>query len=311
MLNINQTAQLPAKVYSSCFAEACGDSYLVLGFFDGSNGSILRCPALKLSEAERVPTSLQFINAIVPVPGKPNLLVLGGRDGLVLYDIETNSDFRPVPGFAEDVYTFDASRRGMRFLCACSDENIWEVDLALDTAQIVTETGESTSSISVHPNGIDVIYTNDDWEEGILTFWKRSEPELFSHRTFESDKLRVRFSPNGEYFVSADRYVRVFRHPDRTYIWVYSGKDDFTLPPVPGGGSYYGWTTPIFSPDSKIVFSGSITGSIYAWDIENREVLCVEAAHKGPILSLAINGDGTMLASCGEDLNLKLWDVAL
>src|SRR5262249_39931688 len=70
----------------------------------------------------------------------------------------------------------------------------------------------------------------------------------------------------------------------------------------------------VFSPDSKLIFSGTRFHSTNSWGIVVNEVetgreLGTWRGHEGPITALAIHRDGYYLASGGEDRSICLWEV--
>jgi WD40 repeat protein len=61
-----------------------------------------------------------------------------------------------------------------------------------------------------------------------------------------------------------------------------------------------------------LLFSGDYAGKLLAWplDAEAPTPLRTIDAHKGWLRALAVSPDGATLASCGNDLLVKLWSVA-
>ena len=45
------------------------------------------------------------------------------------------------------------------------------------------------------------------------------------------------------------------------------------------------------------------------WDVQHGECLMMREAHQGAVQSLRISSDGRMLASCGDDSTIKVWDL--
>ncbi|MFX1507055.1 MAG: hypothetical protein ACFFDC_13250 [Promethearchaeota archaeon] len=67
----------------------------------------------------------------------------------------------------------------------------------------------------------------------------------------------------------------------------------------------------VFSPDERIVASGSINGSIKLWDVITGDELPLDiTGHRKTVNSLAFSPDGTILASGSGDSHIYLWDVS-
>jgi WD40 repeat protein len=66
----------------------------------------------------------------------------------------------------------------------------------------------------------------------------------------------------------------------------------------------------LFSPDNKLIISGSRDRSIRIWSSATGTVVQKLEGHEAGIWGLAITKDQRLLASCGPDKTVRIWDMA-
>ncbi|WP_013322705.1 hypothetical protein [Gloeothece verrucosa] len=68
-------------------------------------------------------------------------------------------------------------------------------------------------------------------------------------------------------------------------------------------------TSVSFSPDGKILASGSWDKTIKLWDVQTGQEIRTLSGHNDSVYSVSFSGDGKILASGSRDKTIKLWDV--
>jgi hypothetical protein len=85
------------------------------------------------------------------------------------------------------------------------------------------------------------------------------------------------------------------------------------IPPpsgLPGGAQHLGLCSLAFSPQTRCLFTGTESGSLYSIDVRQcRTSVEAKTVHQKPIVSLAISPDGYSLGSGSTDGSVKLWSL--
>src|SRR5579871_543201 len=65
-----------------------------------------------------------------------------------------------------------------------------------------------------------------------------------------------------------------------------------------------------FSPDGKLLASGSVHDTVRLWDLATGAALQTLKGHQDRVVAVAFSPDGKLLASGSDDGTFKLWDLA-
>ena len=66
----------------------------------------------------------------------------------------------------------------------------------------------------------------------------------------------------------------------------------------------------MFSPDGRMVVTGSSDATLKFWDVRDGSLLRSRRAHLDSVNAIALSGDGKILVSGGSDKMVKIWQVA-
>ncbi|MGB3756289.1 MAG: CHAT domain-containing protein [Rivularia sp. (in: cyanobacteria)] len=107
----------------------------------------------------------------------------------------------------------------------------------------------------------------------------------------------AKFSPTDNLFATAIE--------NNTYLWEVDN-----VRQLHKFDGHTAWVRSIaFSPDGKILASGSHDRTIRLWNVETGQCLQILTAHTSGIQSLAFSHDGNTLASGSNDKTVRLWNI--
>ncbi len=227
---------------------------------------------------------------------------------------------------------FDRKSRKLASASADQKIRIWNLQNFEEEPCIIAGHQDGVSSMSLSPDGRWL--ASGSWDANLI-LWNLDNPnpngnivakilwrhEIKGENTYKSI-TSVAFSPDGNMLVSgSDDHTIQFlnlEHMNLSWDYIYDQSNSHCLenpvvePIILKGHDARVWSV-TFSPDSKLLASGSDDMSIRLWDVskEKEEPKCVNIfeGHNFWVSSVAFSPDGQKLASGGYDKTIRIWDL--
>ena len=168
-------------------------------------------------------------------------------------------------------------------------------------------------ALAFHPDGKTLLAANAD---GSIGQWDLSHPRapFVTKQQLAGGAWSAAYSPDGRWLAIGSKLNDTF------VLWDLSQPDSNAIlmsdpqPVAPGSGPGIegaGGVPVAFSPDSKILATGSLGGSIRLWQLDDLTTpLASLYGHQDALLALVFHPDGKHLASSAEDDTVRLWNLA-
>ncbi|MGA7937463.1 MAG: hypothetical protein WCA35_28185 [Kovacikia sp.] len=252
------------------------------------------------------------------------LLASGSEDQSVrLWDSRTNHCLRVLQGYNSGVWAVAFSPDGHTLVSGGQDRmvRIWTLADSSQQAAVKAD-GEhrlppSFLPLSGHASWIWSVAVSPDGqaiasgsEDGTINLWKVAE---IGRQQVEEDTERGRYGtakkPYTQYSAAMQNTSDAM-HPTRAADAPSSPK-----PTRLGGHTHAVWSV-AFSPDSRIIASGSLDGTVRLWCRLTGQCHHVLRQHQSGVWSVAFSpmvdagkGDRQLLASGSQDQTIRLWEI--
>ncbi len=152
------------------------------------------------------------------------------------------------------------------------------------------------------------VFANGSWDKTVKLWNVNTGAEICTLTGHQLQVNSVAFSPQGQILASAS-YDRTIR------LWQISCQTEFKNCPcyaLLGILSGHAWAvlTVAFSPDGKILATGSDDKTIKLWDVNTGQLISTLLGHSWSVVSVAFTADGKTLISASWDKTVKLWRVS-
>jgi WD40 repeat protein/predicted transcriptional regulator len=197
-------------------------------------------------------------------------------------------------GHTSTVWQVQFINQGQQLVSASADGTVklWEAD----GTPITTLSGDGSpfQAIALSPDQAVIAAVDSD---GFVYLWQQDGTLVDRWSAHNQPSRTVAFSPDGQTLATAgeDGTVRLWQWQDGTLLQTLTGD--------------HGIQSVLFSADGQTVMGGDEGGWLHHWSIDGT-LLTSTQAHRGPILGLALDPAGQILAVASHDRTVSLWSVA-
>ncbi|MBC1223908.1 serine/threonine protein kinase [Nostoc sp. UCD121] len=252
--------------------------------------------------------TLSSVNALAISPDDYTLASASDDKIVKLWDLNTQKILASLLGHSQAVKSVAFSPDGQILATASDDKTIklWQVETLKEICTLLGHS-HAVKSVAFSPDG--QILASGSWDKTIKLWDVNTGTEICTITGHQLQVNSVAFSPQGQLLASAS-YDRTIR------LWQIEGSQrEIQNRPcysLLGTLSGHAWAvlTVAFSPDGKILATGSDDNTIKLWEVNTGQLICTLVGHSWSVVAVAFTADGETLLSASCDKTVKLWRVS-
>jgi len=228
-------------------------------------------------------------------------LVSAGFDNTIkVWDVSNGSEIMSLAGHSESIKSVALSSDGKLIASSGFDKTvrIWDASTGQEIRTLLGH-NDFVTSVAFSPDGRHI--ASGSYDHTVRVWDAAKGEELRSFNVQGRKIITVSFDPAGRRIAMGcgDGTIKVLNVETGEEVMLIEGR---------------GWdqsliTQIVFSQDGKRLVSGSYDQTVRIWDAETGQELKKLLGHDGPVYSVAVNPDGTHIASGGVH-DVKVWDAS-
>ncbi|MEH2205144.1 MAG: serine/threonine-protein kinase [Nostoc sp.] len=251
---------------------------------------------------------LSRVNTIAISPDSHTLASASDDKNIKLWDLNTKKVLASLSGHSQAVKSVAFSPDGQILATASDDKTIklWQVETLKEICTLLGHS-HAVKSVAFSPDG--QILASGSWDKTIKLWDVNTGTEISTITGHQLQVNSVAFSPQGQFLASAsyDRTIRLWQ--------IESSQRELQNRPCYSllstlSGHAWAVLTVAFSPDGKILATGSDDNTIKLWEVNTGQLICTLVGHSWSVVAVAFTADGETLLSASCDKTVKLWRVS-